>query len=452
MERMRQQDLSEWLLSEDRKPLVIRGARQVGKTWVVRDLAKTHNRILIELNFEKNPGSKSFFESNEPDAILRALSASIGQTIKPETHLLFLDEIQSAPELFAKLRWFAEELPELPLIAAGSLLEFLLAQHTFSMPVGRIDYLHLEPLSFEEFLLAQGKIQMLEYVSEYHWSLEIPETLHQQLLNLFKEYMTIGGLPAAVASWVKNNSLDKVSQIHHRLLTTYRDDFSKYRGRIPVEYLEEVMLAVSRNLSQKFVYSEVNPHVQSESIKKALDLLTKARVCHSVVSASGNGVPLGAEVNRKFFKTLFLDVGLVSSMLGIDFNEISSASEINFINKGGLSEQVVGQILRTLPASYIEPKLYYWQRTEKGSSAEVDYLFQLGSRVIPIEVKAGTTGSLKSLHFFMGLKELPLAIRINSDRPSKTSVDVKDTTGKPVNYTLLSLPFYLLGQIRRLAN
>jgi len=450
MERTRFHDLSEWLISEDRQPLVLRGARQVGKTWVVRHLAKIHQRQLIEMNFEKNPLQKSLFESNDPQTILRAINVSIGQTIKPETHILFLDEIQAAPELLAKLRWFAEDLPELPVVAAGSLLEFALAEHTFSMPVGRIGYLHLEPLSFEEFLLAQGKTQVLAYLSAYDWSTTIPEILHQQLLDLFKEYMIIGGLPAANASWIKHHSLEKISQIHHGLLTTYRDDFSKYNGRLAIERLEEVMLAVPRNLGQKFVYAEVNPDVQSASIKQALSLLVKAKVCHMVQSTAGNGIPLGAEIHQKFFKTLFLDVGLASTMLGINLNEVNAASEIHSINKGALAEQVVGQILRTLPASYIEPKLYYWQRTEKGATAEVDYLFQYGSSVIPIEVKAGTTGTLKSLHLFMGLKKFPLAMRINSDYPSKTPIEMKDHGGNSVQYTLLSIPFYLLGQINRL--
>ncbi len=452
MKRTRLNDLTQWLLGEGRKPLVIRGARQVGKTWAVRYLAKNHQRKLIELNFEKNPAQKSFFESNDPHFILRAIRVSLGENIKPDTHLLFLDEVQVFPELLAKLRWFAEELPELPVIAAGSLLEFVLSDHSFSMPVGRINYLHLEPLSFEEFLLAQEKIQLLEYLNEFTLEQKIPEILHQQLLSLFKEYILIGGMPAAIASWIKHQSLEKVGQIHNELLTTYRDDFAKYRGRIAIERLEDVMQAIPRNLSQKFVYSEVNPDVHSGSLKQALNLLVKARVCHSVMSTAGNGVPLGAEINRKFFKTLFLDVGLVSSMLGIDHNEISTVSEINLINKGALAEQVVGQILRTLPASYIEPKLYYWQRTEKGATAEVDYLFQKGSQVIPIEVKAGTTGTLKSLHLFMGLKRFPLALRINSDLPSKVEVKVQDPTGKAVNYTLISLPFYLLGQINRLTD
>jgi predicted AAA+ superfamily ATPase len=451
MNRQSLHDLDQWLLSEWRKPLVIRGARQVGKTWSVRYLAKKHKLKLIELNFEKNPAYKGFFESNDPQTVLRAIGIFLSETIKPETHLLFLDEIQAFPEMLAKLRWFAEELPDLPVVAAGSLLEFVLADHSFSMPVGRISYLHLEPLSFEEFLLAQEKTQLLDYLREFQLTHEIPAILHQQCVDLFKEYMIIGGMPAAIASWVGQQSLEKVGQIHNELLTTYRDDFAKYRGRLPIERLEEVMHAVPRNLSRKFVYSDVNPDVHTGSLKQALGLLVKARLCHEVMSSAGNGVPLGAEINRKFIKTLFLDVGLASSMLGVNLNEILAVSEITSINKGALAEQVVGQILRTLSASYIEPKLYYWQRTEKGTSAEVDYLFQQANRVIPLEVKAGTTGTLKSLHYFMELKKLSMAIRINSDLPSKVQVNLKAPSGNTVNYTLLSLPFYLLGQIKRLS-
>ena len=450
MERSLLNHLKNWLTSTNRKPLVLRGARQVGKTWLVRQLAKTAGKQLIELNFENQPSYISLFTSNDPQQILLNLGTVLNQKIDAGNCLLFLDEIQTAPQLFSKLRWFAEDLPQLPIIAAGSLLEFVLAEHSFSMPVGRISYMHLEPLSFEEFLLAQNKKSLLDYLETYDFRTEIPIVIHEQLTILFKEYLLIGGLPAAVVSWITERSFDKVNQVQHDLLATYRDDFSKYRGRIAIERLEEVMMKVPKMLGGKFVFSRVNSSIQSSTIKQVLDLLGKARICHSVWSCLANGVPLAADIREKYFKEIFLDTGLCSAALGLSLNHINAANEIIMINNGNMAEQVVGQLLRTIDPPYIEPTLYYWHREETGSNAEIDYIIQHGNNVIPVEVKAGSTGSLKSLHLFMGLKKFSVAIRINSDLPSQTKVDVKNYAGNSVKYILISIPFYLTGQTHRL--
>jgi len=444
--------MNNWLVSPDRKPLVIRGARQVGKTWLVRHLAEKTGMQLIELNFEKQPSFASLFDCNDTNQILLNLSTILNQKIEPPKCLLFLDEIQAAPQLLSKLRWFAEDLPQLAVISAGSLLEFILAEHSFSMPVGRVSYMHLEPLSFDEFLLANDKKSLYDYLSQYEFSTKIPSAIHEQLTTLFKEYLIIGGMPAVVSNWVAERSLNRVSQIQNDLLATYRDDFSKYKGRLAIERLEEVLNSIPKMLGQKFVFSKVNKMIQAATIKHVLDLLEKARICHRVQSSSANGVPLASEIKEKFFKEIFLDIGLCSTALGLSLNQINSTNEVLLINNGSIAEQVVGQLLRTIEPPYMEPALYYWHRDEVGSNAEIDYVIQHGNRIIPIEVKAGATGSLKSLHVFMGLKKLPLAIRINSDYPSKTNVDVKDNLGKSVNYTFISIPFYFVGQIHRLVS
>ncbi len=442
--------LNEWLASTTRKPLVIRGARQVGKTWLVRELAKGQKRILIEINLEKRPQLVSLFASNDPQRIILNLSAAFNESIDPSTCVLFLDEIQAAPELLAKLRWFAEDMPELPVIAAGSLLEFVLAEHTFSMPVGRINYMYLEPLSFEEFLQANNKPLLVEYISAFKWETEIPQEIHEQLLTLFKEYIIIGGMPQAVDDWIHKRSLKEVSQVHHDLMATYRDDFAKYSGRMNTQRLDEVMMAVPLYLGEKFVYSKINPSVQIPAIKQSLDLLFKARVCHRVVGCAANGIPLAAEIQDKYMKVIFLDVGLCSTVLGLSLDQLSAIDEIDLVNKRGIAEQVVGQILRTVAPFYVEPALYYWHRDQKGSNAEIDYVMQHRNQVIPVEVKAGSTGSLKSLHFFMGLKKFTTAVRINSDLPSQTAVNVKNHQGEQVQYTLFSIPFYLMSKLHQL--
>jgi hypothetical protein len=422
----------------------------VGKTWLIRDLAASSNRQLIELNFEKRPDLASLFTSNEPKEMMAHIAASSGKQIEPLTTILFLDEIQAAPELLAKLRWFAEDMPELAVVAAGSLLDFALAEHEFSMPVGRINYMYLEPLSFEEFLEAMGLRHLRTYLQTYPLSQAIPTALHSQLSAAIKEYLVIGGMPAAVASWATEKNLGNVHQIHIDLLTTYREDFAKYRGRLTLDRLEEVLASIPRQLGQKFVYSHANSDAGTQPLKQALDLLVKARVCHQVFATGANGVPLNAEIKEKFFKIILLDCGLALATLGLSLHQLHSISELTLVNRGSVAEQFVGQQLRILPPPFSPPCLNYWQRVEKGSNAEIDYVIQHKNIIVPIEVKAGSTGTLKSLHEFMKCKGSNLAVRINSDYPSLGPVRVKHSEGCMVEYTLLSIPFYLLGQLHRL--
>lgn len=444
--------LEEWFSSDNRKPLVIRGARQVGKTWIVRYFAESIGKKLIEINLEKHPKLASIFTSNEPRIVIQRLQSDFETDIDPSECIIFIDEIQEVPELFSKLRWFAEDMPELPIIAAGSLLEFVLGKQPFSMPVGRVSYMYLEPLSFEEFLWAQEKYELVNQLKEFSWNSGISEFTHEKLMHFFREYLIVGGMPAAVASWINKHSFSKVSQVHNDIMHTYRDDFGKYSKRIPSSRLNEVLSAVPLNLGKKFVYSKVNLEVRIPIIKEALELLCQARLCHEVIASSSNGVPLGAELHDSYFKVILLDVGLSSADLGLSLTELESIGELDLINKGGIAEQVVGQLLRTIRPFYQEPVLYYWLNIEKNGSAEIDYVIQHGSKVIPIEVKAGSTGTLKSLHRFMCLKKLSLAVRINSAMPQLTEMRVKDTLGHNVHYHLLSIPFYLIGELHRLIN
>ena len=449
--------LDDWLLEDGRLPLIVRGARQVGKTWIVRELAARHNLALIELNFEDNPVFKTLFISNDPQQILLNLSNLPGiKEIDPKKSLLFLDEVQTFPEMLAKLRWFAEKMPELPVIAAGSLLEFELAKQSelakrpYSMPVGRVEYMHLEPLSFVEFLQAKGRDNLVSYLNMFNIDQEIPLAIHEQFMQLFKEYLIVGGMPKAVEAWITTHSLDKVSRIQNNILASYRDDFNKYRGKIDIDRLEDILQAIPKMLAEKFMYSNVNPLVKAEPLKKALDLMCMARICTKVKDTPANGVPLGAGSKGKAFKVIFLDVGLCSTLLDLSLTKVNSLEDLSLINSGGISEQVVGQLLRTIRPFYIEPRLFFWKREEPGSEAEIDYVIQYQGSVIPIEVKAGATGKLKSLHYFMALRKFPRAIRINSDVPNLSMITVKDEKNVEFKYQLISIPFYLISELHRL--
>jgi hypothetical protein len=450
MDRKTIENLHHWHKQSDRKPLIIRGARQVGKTWLVKHFAKQLNLTLLELNFEREQKLRELFLDNDPVKILKKLSVFFSKDIDLKQSLLFLDEIQAAPELLGKLRWFAEEMPELPCIATGSLLDFILDEQVVSVPVGRIQYLHLEPMSFEEFLLAIGQNKLVEYLANYELTDKVPQILHDQLWEHFREYVFIGGLPAAVNNWQQNHSFLAVNEIHQNLLTTYRDDFTKYAKRIPHERLEEVFKAIPVSLGQKFKYSSVNKDVRSELIKNALNLLCKAKVCHKVCACSGSGIPLESSSKENIFKVFFLDVGLVSAACGLTLSNQMKFDELHLLNEGGIAEQVTGQLLRTTFPYFIEPKLHYWTREKSGSEAEIDYLIQDNMRIIPIEVKSGSTGTLRSLHTFMQLKNLNIAVRINADYPSITTVNIKNHASVTINYQLLSIPLYLTQQIHRL--
>ncbi len=440
-------DLDRWLSQESRVPLVLRGARQVGKTWLVRELARRSKRELVELNFERDPDAAGLFEARAPEAVVRAIEAFKGQRIRPESSILFLDEIQSAPEVLARLRWFAEELPELPVVAAGSLLDFVLADHAFSMPVGRITYLHLEPMTFEEFLLAEGQGALLESAHEAALDVPLLAPLHRKLMAALRTYLLVGGLPAVVDRWVREHSLIECSRLQQDLLLTYRDDFGKYAGRVPSERLRRVLSAVPRMIGRKFKYSNVDGTDRAEALRTALELLERARVCHRIQASDATGIPLGAEPRARVFKVLLLDVGLVSAALGLSLEHLRAPEDLLLANEGALAEQLVGQALRTLEPSFKEPELYYWCRSGRGAEAELDYVLQHGTGVVPVEVKAGATGGLKSLHVFMAKHQLPLALRFNAEPPSVTDIDVRTTTGERVRYTLLSLPIYLVSKL-----
>ncbi len=416
--------LKDWLTNPNRKPLVLRGARQVGKTWLIRDLAESQARLLIELNLEKRPELAEHFSSNDPARIISDLEADLGLNIDPESAILFLDEIQAVPTLLASLRWFREEMPELPVVAAGSLLDFTLAEHDFSMPVGRIMYCHVEPLSFFEFLDASGNGKLREALQAAGETGTLAPRLHERSLELFSEYCITGGLPEIVAEWVENRDDDRRLQLQRDLVAAYRDDFNKYRKRVPTDLLRRVMDAVPKQLGDRFVYNHVDTDSSHRNLKQAVDMLTLARVCHRIEHTAGNGLPLGAESNPRLFKMMMTDIGISTVQLGLSRLEFRNLDQAVWANKGGMAEQFVGQHLRCLFKPWEEPRLFYWQRTG-GRQGELDFIFQHGPRIIPIEVKAGSAGSMKSLHAFMRNKQLPLAIRLDTNPPSVQDLDVR---------------------------
>lgn len=438
MFRFAQNNLISWKEKSDRKPLIIRGARQVGKSFLIREFGASYFDNVVEINFERFPEYTDFFKERSPQKIIKLIEAATDATVTPGKTLLFLDEVQGAPQILPMLRYFYEEMSELHLIAAGSLLEFVLSDHDFSMPVGRVEFLHLFPMTFEEFVLAKFGSKKLDYLQNISLSETIPEALHLQLMAALREYMLVGGMPIAVKTWIEQNSLSVCEEAKHNLLAAIQSDFAKYRRKVPYERLVTSFRRLPALIGEKVKYVNIDEHDTAKNLNVALELLEMAQIIHRVFHSSAGGVPLGAECNHKVFKSLFLDVGLVSTLSGLNLTHMQD--DLVLVNQGKVSEQFVGQEMLASFPFYQKPELYYWQRDNKSSAAEVDYVMSLENRVIPVEVKSGKTGRLKSLGLFCKEKNKTLALRFNSDRPSVVRGD----------YTLVSLPLYLTGQWRRL--
>ena len=450
MERKALQYLIDWKDRPGRKPLIVRGARQVGKTWLVRELASRFNH-LVEINFDNNPEKAQLFIGRDINSALQLLEIDRDIEIVPGKTLLFFDEIQAVPELLPRLRYFYEERPDLHVIAAGSLLEFLLADHDFSMPVGRMEYLHLGPMDIEEFLLALGKERLLNFLKDY--ALEdphIPQSIHLSLLNCLKLFWIIGGMPASIAGYVQSGKLTEALREHATLLQTYQDDFNKYRKRIYPERLRKVFMRIPALIGGKLKYVRLDPEERSRELTDTLQLLEMAKVIYRVRHSAGNGVPLGAEAKSRDFKPLFLDIGLVSTSLGFSLPHLEAVDNLLLVNQGALAEQFIGQHLLYDGPPYEVPQLYYWNREQKSSSAEVDYLIACGNQIVPVEVKAGKTGTLKSLQVFVAEKKSPAGLRFNTQLPTRTLQETRVAGKEKVSFQLVSLPLYLVGQARRL--
>lgn len=427
---------------------MLRGARQVGKTWLVRDLASRHGRELIEINLEREPAAAKLFASNDPRRILADIGLDLGRAADPARSLLFLDEIQSAPELLAKLRWFAEDLAELPVVAAGSLLEFALADHSFSMPVGRIGYRHIEPLGFVEYLHAHGQEDLVDRLAAWTPGRALDDVAHTAGTRWWQRYLQVGGMPAAVAEDVRSGDARACRTLQRELVATFRDDFAKYAGRIDRRILDAVLSTVAASVGRKFVFTRAGEGVKQHHARRAVELLAAAKLCHVVRHTAGNGLPLAAEAKDNYFKILLLDVGLLHALLrtpaGTTFPSLAGlAPQV----RGQMVEQAVGQELRLLDdATGDGPQLFYWHR-EGGRPGEIDYLIQIAGRILPLEIKSGAAGAMKSLHQFMADKKLGLAARGDDNPPSLQTVSVRTTQGDAAEYRLLSLPGYLLWRL-----
>lgn len=450
MQRQQLQFLTRWLHNKNRKPLIIRGARQVGKSTLVQLFAAQQGMTLMTTNLERYPALANTFASNDPEKILQQIEALPRMPAVNESALLFLDELQAVPEAIPALRYFYEDRPQLPVVCAGSLLEFVLAAHQFSMPVGRVQYLHMGPMTFSEFLLALGEDKLYQVVTEYQPSDEIGEVAHQRLLQLLRSYYFVGGMPEAVAAFAETRSYQSVSEVHNSIIETYRDDFPKYGKNRDQNRMLDVFNFAARNVGVKVKYSNISREDQSVVLKKDLELLCMARVISKVVHSHCSGLPLQASLEEKVCKLLFLDVGLMNAICGLNWRTLSQFDDLKLVNEGAIAEQFVGQHLQALLAESPNRELTYWLREGRSANAELDFVVALEGQIIPVEVKAGASGSMKSLHQFMAEKQAPFAVRFDAGLPAISTINAvvnSDNQRKDVSYKLVSLPLYLVERL-----
>ena len=406
--------LSDWRTRSGRKALLIRGARQVGKTYSVRALGESFDEF-VEINLEKNPEYAQVFEPNlDPQRIVRDLRAMTGGRLRPGTSLLFLDEVQQQPLAVTALRYFYEEMPELHVVAAGSLMEFALEK--VGVPVGRVASLHMYPMSFLEFLVACGSSSLAEFLLDPEGPTHVSPPIHNRLLRLAAEYLVLGGLPEVIETWNEYGDMNRCAEVLDVVTAAYRQDFTKYAKRHQIKYVDLVFNEVPLLTGRKFKYSALPGDWKARELAPALDLLCKASVVHKIAHSSGNGVPLKAESNPRRFKALFLDVGLGQRMMGAGTKPwlLNPAAAIR--NGGAVVEAFVGQELLAYSQPWARHELHYWHREARSSNAEVDYLLALGTSVVPVEVKSGATGRLRSLRAFLDEKgdRTPYGIRFST--------------------------------------
>ncbi len=406
-----------WKNSQRHKPLLLRGARQVGKSSSVRHLAEQFDNF-VEINFERKPKYADIFKGDR-DArhIVEMIKSIMGADITAGKTLLFLDEIQMCPEAISTLRFFWEDMPELHVIAAGSLLEFTLNEiPTFG--VGRIHSMFMYPMSFDEFLTALGMDALRQAKEKATPCNALPDIQHEQLVSLFRTYLMVGGMPEAVTTWVDTHSYTDCQAILKEIAYNYEVDFAKYHKRANTTLLRQTLHSAAHQIGGKFVYSQVSRDFRSFQIKEALSLLTLAGLLIPVYSTAANGFPLGAEADEKCAKYLFMDSGLLLAILGMDFGSITAISEeilignaTDLVNKGHITEMVAGlEMVKNMPHDSI-PALYFWTRDTRGALAEVDYIIAKDMRVLPIEVKAEVRGGMKSLYSFVEAKGITRAVR-----------------------------------------
>jgi len=392
MERLIFNKLNDWKHSTDRKPLLLRGARQVGKTWLMKEFGKRAYQNVVYINFESDKNLLNLFTTDyNTQRIISAIQIEAELIIDPENTLIIFDEIQECDGAITSLKYFCENAPQYQIVAAGSLLGVALHKH-ISFPVGKVDFLDIYPMNFDEFLLATNQKSLYELIQRYDWVMM--NTFKAKLTELLRQYYFVGGMPEAILSFSKEKDYIKVRAIHERLLSTYEQDFSKHAPYEIVPRIRMIWQSIPAQLSKenkKFVYGALKPGARAKEFEMAMTWLIDTGLLHKIHRITKPGIPLISYMDFAAFKLYFVDIGLLGAMGSIDAKTLLEGNAIFEEFKGAVTEQYVLQQLKTkkkLP-------LYYWSNDK--STAEIDFVIQLGGEIIPIEVKAQENLQAKSL-------------------------------------------------------
>lgn len=430
-------DLEKWSASKYRKSLVLRGARQVGKTTAVRMFAEQFDTF-IELNLEEEKDRNLFSTGTDVQNLLNLIMISKNVRNSAGRVLLFIDEIQYSSNAMLSLRYFYEKMPEIYVIAAGSLLEVYLTKAGLEVSVGRIEYLWVYPVDFDEFLLAEKQQALVEQMNQVPY----PEYAYQPLKEQFAKYCLIGGMPEAVKVWVETKDITQVCKVYESIIAAYYDDIAKYANSSEqVNIIRQIMEAAFFKIGKRITFDGFGDTAYgSRKVKDTFNLLTLVSLFHLFYPVTSYNIPLLPN-HRKKPKLLSFDIGITNYMVGIQ-DKYYTEDNLNSIFKGAAMEQVVGQQLISMQQRY-GYKLYYWVRDSRGASAEIDYLLVWNNQLIPIEVKAGKTGTMKSLFLFMEESDTTLAVRVYDGENNVETVQTKN--GK--QFTILHLHLGLLTKM-----
>ncbi|MDP3788116.1 MAG: AAA family ATPase [Candidatus Chromulinivorax sp.] len=418
MKRIIDHYLLDWKQYQFRKPLLLRGARQVGKTFAVRELGKTYESF-VEINFELSPRLRSIFEYDlKPQRIIQALSIELGESIIPGKTLLFIDEIQTCPQAIIALRYFYEMMPDLHIIGAGSLLDFAIQQ--VGVPVGRVQFLYMYPLTFIEYLVAIKEPMIVQEILTHDLTTEIYPSIHEKILRLLSQYLALGGMPDVISKWITTQNPLDCHIVHQSILQTYRQDFDKYARKQQIKYVEKIFDTIPQQLGQKFKYSTIDGEYRKRELAPALDLLVTAYLANKVYYGSGQGFPIGFQADAFDYKIIPLDMGLNQAQLGLNIAGWFSYPLQEFINKGPLVEAFVGQEFIGYASPRQKSDLYYWHKDSAPQQAEIDYLLPINEKIVPVEVKSGDGRTLKSMHYFLATHQhAPYGIRFSTNNYSQ---------------------------------
>lgn len=426
--------LEQWKSNSNKKPLVLRGARQVGKTTLIKQFSKTYKHRIL-LNLEKSKDVRFFEDYDDVESIINALFLEYNLTLKDLSEtLLFIDEIQESSKAIQFLRYFYEDFPDLHVITAGSLLEFAM-KDVRSFPVGRVQYLYMYPLNFKEFLLALGQESALEQMN----TILLPEFAHQVLLDLFHTYTIIGGMPEIVKTYIKSKGVADLPEIYESIWKTYKNDIEKYASNATERNVIKHIINVAHlYIDQRIKFQNFgNSNYRSREVGEAFRNLDAAKIIQLIYPTTDVEVPLKSDI-KKSPRMQFLDTGLVNYDLKIQ-GQLLSLNELSKAYKGAIIPHIFTQEIISLN-TINDKNPHFWVRQKSQADSEVDLIIEFQNKAIPVEIKSGATGSLKSLHQYIERTDHPYAVRVYG---GKLKIEKHRTPGTKKEYILMNLPYYL---------